>query len=244
MHQNVCSPINPVLYLIVDSRLIVDTACNQCMKDIQARCKPRVCVICGKGFCSDCVRAQSIHLPSFKPFTNVSSCNTCSKFLLRIQLELDRWYNCAPASKQLSELEARVTSEHTQLCARMSNFEGLVRFFLENKDKIPRADLIGPLPEIEKSVRAGISNLGSLQREINSVECSPHHQDEIIRKCLSNFVAYHVARIKSQFSVSSKLYERLINTRGFSPSSHPSSPPFRFAPSRSSTPPAIDLDSV
>ncbi len=222
----------------------MDIACNGCMKELKSKSKSRVCVICGKQFCSICIKSLTVTIPSMKPFSDVSCCATCARYLLRLQMDLDPWYNCADSSRQLHELESRVTNEHTQVCARMSNFEGLVRFFVENKDKIPRADLIGPLPEIEKSIRAGIANFATLQREINLIQCAPLHKDEQIRKCLSNFVAYHLTRIKSQFSVSSKLYERLMTTRGFSPASRPSSPPPpRIPGSGRSTPPPIDLDS-
>ena len=207
------------------------------MKEVRSRSKSRICTLCGRQFCLECITTSTVLIPSFKPFPNVAACRTCSRYLLRLQVDLDPWYNCAPSSKELSEMETRITNEHTQLCARLSNFEGLVRFFVENKERVPRADLIGPLPEIEKSIRSGISNLSSLQRGINQIICIPNHRDEQIRKCLSNFVAYHITRIKSQFSVSSKLYERLMNTRGFSPASRPSSP-------RPHQGPSIDLDSL
>jgi hypothetical protein len=231
--------------ILVDSGLLLDLACNGCMKDLKSKSKSRFCVICGKQFCSNCIKAITVTIPSMKPFNYVSCCVTCARYLLRLQMDLDPWYNCSESSRSLHEIELRITQEHTQLCARMSNFDGLVRFFVENKDKIPRADLIGPLPDIEQSIRAGISNFAALQRDINLIQCAPLHKDEQIRKCLSNFVTYHLTRIKSQFSVSSKLYERLMTTRGFSPASRPASPsPPRLPESGRSTPPPIDLDSL
>ena len=209
------------------------------MKDLKSRSKLRRCTLCCKTYCPSCITVSTVTIPSFNPFSDVSSCESCARYLLRLQLDLDPWCNCAPSSRELYEIESRVTEEHTQLCARLSNFEGLVRFFVENKDRIPRADLIGPLPEIEKSIRSGIMNLTSLQRQVNQIQSIPNHRDDQIRKCLSNFVTYHITRIKSQFNVSSKLYERLMTTRGFSPASRPSTPPSRLHNGTS-----IDLDSL
>jgi len=217
----------------VDLNLIGESNCASCngIMNSRNRC---ACVLCGRQYCSRCILSITL-----STFSDIRACANCSKHLRRLQDEIDPWCNSSPSSKELYALEQEISLTCTQVFSRLSNFEGLVRFFVENKDRIPRADLVGPLPEIEGSIRSGLVHLNSLLGELQKVTCPPfpQHRDEHVKKSLVKFLTYHITRIKSQFNISSKLYDRLMNTRGFSPASRP-------ATSRTNSPPPIDLDNI
>ena len=131
---------------------------------------------------------------------------------------MDPWYNCSGASRQLFLYEASVTGEHTQLCSRLSNYEGLIRFFVENKERVPRSDMVAPLPELEFSIRQKLATLSQLLREIGALQCASA-KDEHVKKGLVNFVTFQLTRGKSQFNLSHTLFERLQTANAFSPRS-------------------------
>ena len=135
-----------------------------------------------------------------------------------LQLTVDPWYKCAQSSVQLFDLSCAVTKQHTQLCSRLANFDGLVRFFSENAESIPRADMLGPMPELENAVKASIEELTQLIRDIQNVAVQSGHRDQAVKTALIQFTTAKLSQAKLQFSVSTKSFDRLTrHTRAFSP---------------------------
>ena len=196
-------------------------------------------MLCGRRFCSNCVSDLVLATKSGES-SKVAACSAaCARYIKSLQLKVDPWYICANSSRVLSEMEEEVTRQHTQLCSRLSNFDGLARFFSENRDNVPRADMLSIMPELQQSVKEGIERLNSVVKKIQAIEFT--NRDENVRRGLANFTALQVARAKAQFQVSSRIYERLVHhNRAFSPQASP-----RFRPvypgSRSGE---IDLDSL
>ena len=228
----------------VNADLISENACSSCLSSFPSQGKvskgSKVCVLCGRRFCANCIAALVLSTKQSGETSHVSACvSTCCRFIKALQHEIDPWFMCAGSSKTLSEMERQVTEEHTQLCSRLSNFEGLARFFSENRDKVPRADMLNTMPELEKSVNEGIDRLNSLVKKIQAVNCV--NRDETVRRNLANFTALQVAKAKAQFHLSSRIYERLLHhNRAFSPQA---SPRFRAVnPAKPSG--EIDLDSL
>jgi hypothetical protein len=107
--------------------------------------------------------------------------------------------------------------------------------------------MLNTMPELEESVKQGISALTVLISEIQKLPCLPQteHRDELVKKSLANFASQHLARVKAQFHVSSKLYERLLHKRAFSPRQSPLPSPRLHRGKEASSPSGeVDLDSL
>lgn len=204
-------------------------------------------MICGRQFCSNCARHVEFTTSSHGDITLAVCLNSCMRAIKKLQLEVQPWHRCTKSSKELLRLESKLTNDHTHLCSRLSNFEGLARFFSENADRVPRADILNTMPELEETVKQGISSLTALISEIQKLPCPPQseHRDELVKKSLANFAALLLARIKAQFHISSTIYERLLHKRAFSPRQSPLSSP-RLHPSKEAAFPSgeVDLDSL
>ena len=167
------------------------------------------CVVCSRQFCSNCACSVDFST-SFSKTIITTVCNaSCRRFINKLQLLANPWHNCAASSKLLFELEAMVTNEHTQLCARLSNYEGLVRFFVDNSDRLPREDMLGTLPELEELIRGGISRLTFFLKQGQSV--SAVGKDIAVKQGLVNFITGLLTRVKSQYSMSQNLHRRLLD---------------------------------
>jgi hypothetical protein len=224
---------------IGNTGLIGDMQCATCQKNLSGRGRVRetdasLCVLCGRQFCISCISIVDIvgdvscALPSCKI--------SCCRFLKRLQFELDPWHRAAASSKALYELENQVNVQHTQLCSRLSNFEGLARFFSENRNSIPREDILRTMPELERSVKQGVDLMAALIKKIQAVECPPYN--EPVKRGLVNFCSTQLGKSKAQFHLSSSIYENLVNRdKVFSPRTRH---PVRHHLSG----PEIDLDSL
>ncbi len=195
-----------------------------------------------------CISEIGLELRDVGEHLSMIACSaSCSRFIKALQVSLYPWHKCAASSKVLFELEEEITREHTQLCSKLSNFDGLARFFTENRDKVPRADILKMMPELEDAVKRGLERLHLLIRKIQSVSCPPfsEHRDETIRRGLANFTALLEAKAKAQFHVSSRLYERLLHqNRAFSPRASPRGSPRIQASPVESRASEVDLDSL
>ena len=200
--------------------LIGDGACGDCMKDIKPKSSflksgSVTCVVCSRQFCSNCAFSVDFST-SFSKTIITTVCNaSCRRFINKLQLLANPWHNCAASSKLLFELEAMVSDEHTQLCARLSNYEGLVRFFVDNADRLPRQDMLGTLPELEELIRGGISKLTLFLKQGQSVPAVG--KDIAVKQGLVNFITGLLTRVKSQYSMSQNLHRRLLEDLPSSP---------------------------
>ena len=234
--------------------MIGGTSCAACYVDLKSKStlikgNRYACVVCSRQFCTDCIADVRELVISPQHHYSVTVCKaTCVTFINRLQVELDPWFNCRPSSVALSTSEAALSAELNQLYSRLSNYDGLVRFFVENKDRVPRADMVGPLHDLEESIRAGVATLTRIQKEINGIVCPPfpQHRDEHVKRGLANFATYHLTKVKAQFSLSCKLYEQLLRVRGFSPRSLSPRPSPPLTPPRAGQrePPETDLASL
>jgi hypothetical protein len=201
--------------------LISDMQCGGCLKNMHRKGKlleheAFLCVICGRQFCPSCISEIEMSVTSDKSF-NLPSCkSSCARFLKSLQLELDPWHNSSASSHTLFDLAVEVNREHTQLLSRLSNFEGLARFFMENSDRVPQRDILNTMPELEESVKRGIDTMTSLIRKIQSVDCPSYNVP--VKRSLVTFCTGQLGKVKAQFHLSSSIYETLVNSnRSFSP---------------------------
>ena len=150
-----------------------------------------------------------------KSFSLPSCDSSCSRFLKALQLEIDPWWNWAESSRALFEYEKEISSEYTQLCSRLSNFEGLVRFFAENRDNISREDMLATLPELESSLKRGMESMTCMIKNVQSLNCTS--SNEPVKRGLANFASNQLGRLKAQFHIASTMYEHLFSGTFSSP---------------------------
>lgn len=241
-HQEVCCTWTISEAHVVNLELISDSTCSSCETPLRSastlsKSTRKVCMLCSRHFCPHCIVPTEVSTADLGSFP-ITVCNaTCQRFIKRLQLRVAPWLRCAASSISLFQLEAEVSKQHTQLCSRLSNFDGLVRFFTQNADNVPRADMLGPIPELESSVKSAIAALTQLLRDVQAVSISSGHRDEAVRRCLVTFSTTQLTQAKAQFSVSAKAFERLTHKRAFSPQP---SPTYR---SRTPIGNELDLDS-
>lgn len=192
------------------------TSCDSCFCILKnatrlSRSNWANCCLCCRQFCTKCIKEFKLEFS--KSIAKFEVCLVCWRFLLRVQLRLDPWFNTPVDSRFMFDLNDRFNKEHTQLCSRLSNYDGLMRFFAQHKDRVPRADLVGPLPELENGIRASILVLTKILKE-----ATPRDEvsDTHVCRGLVNYFTYHLTRIKAQFNLSFKLYESLLGAKAFS----------------------------
>ena len=82
--------------------------------------------------------------------------------MLRTQILLDPWFNAKASVREIFHLHAEATNELVQLSGRLSNYEGLVRFFVQHKEHV----MLQPLRELEEGIKLGLGTLGKLLKKV------------------------------------------------------------------------------
>ena len=202
------------LYALVDIDLFSDSSCATCGSELHGKSrlqnsKRMACVLCSGRFCSNCASTVEF-MSTFSVALLTTACHaTCRRYIAKAQMRANPWHKCLESSKKLFVLESRVAKAHTEVCSRQSNFEGLVRFFAENSDRVPREDILRTMPELENLVKDGLSKLAVLLRETQSVK--PLGRDEEVKRGLENYVRLLLTKIKAQFSLSQELNRRVFD---------------------------------
>jgi hypothetical protein len=200
--------------------LIADSVCAGCGVELPQKSslfgstKHRTCFLCSKQFCAACSTTIDFSYPGGTH--SVTLCTkTCDRHMKHLQLDVYPWYLCAGSSRELFELESKLADAHTHACSRLANFEGLARFFSETADRVPRADILNTMPDLEEGVKRGINALTQIIHSIQKVSCTS--RDETVKKALSSYASLLLSKVKTQFHLASKMYERLLHTRAKSP---------------------------
>jgi hypothetical protein len=210
-----CS-VPDLVFMLVNRDLIGDDTCASCKCSLRGSLVRKVtgtlCGVCVKPFCRNCFVERELFISSNK--LSLPCCFTCKVFIEVLQNELSPWFRCAQSSCQLFKFETEVRQQHTQIFARLSNYEGLIRFMVQNKDPVlSHQEMVGPLLSIEESIKRGIGELGQMAKTLGRIDCPPFppHRDELIKRALQSYMADQLSKIKTQFNIAHSLYETFAN---------------------------------